>query len=67
MLDDFKAKVSDYDRKVFGTITKYWARAVRFVRAKEFLAEMLGTFMLVVSASMGRISFFTFSCLPREL
>ena len=50
MLESVTEKLSDYDRKIFGTITKYWAVAVRCVRGKEFLAELLGTFMLVVSA-----------------
>ena len=52
MLDKVTEKLSDYDRKVFGTITKYWAAAVKFVRAREFLAELLGTFMLVVSVPL---------------
>ena len=41
--------IADYDRKIFGSINKYWAKAVKLVRAKEFLAELLGTFILVVS------------------
>jgi hypothetical protein len=44
--------VDHYDKKVFGTITKYWAKIVKLLRAKEFLAEFLGTFVLVVSSVM---------------
>ena len=43
--------VAFYDKKVFGTINEYWATAVRFIRAREFFAECLGTFVLVVSNS----------------
>ena len=40
--------IDRYDRKLFGAINKYWAKIVKFLRAKEFLAEFLGTFILVV-------------------
>ena len=40
---------TEYDKKIFGSINKYWAKAVKLIRAKEFFAELLGTFMLVVS------------------
>ena len=42
-------RVDYYDKKIFGAINKYWAKAVKLLRAKEFLAEFLGTFVLVVS------------------
>lgn len=32
------------------TVTKYWAKAVKLIRAREFFAEFLATFMLMVSA-----------------
>ena len=31
------------------TVKKAWARAVHFIHAREFFAEFLGTFILVVS------------------
>ena len=40
--------IDRYDKKLFGAINKYWAKTVKFLRAKEFLAEFLGTFILVV-------------------
>ena len=43
--------IANYDKKIFGTINKYWAKAIKLIRAKEFLAELLGTFILVVSYS----------------
>ena len=49
--------VTEYDKKFFGTINEYWAKAVKFIRAKEFFAELLGTFMLVVSI-YGELTFF---------
>ena len=42
-------RVEYYDKKVFGIINQYWSATVKFLRAKEFLAELVGTFMLVVS------------------
>ena len=42
-------QISHYDKIVFGAINKYWARAVKSIQAKEFFAELLGTFILVVS------------------
>ena len=42
-------QIADYDKMIFGTINKYWAKAVKLIRAKEFFAELLGTFILVVS------------------
>ena len=50
--------VTEYDKKFFGTINEYWAKAVKFIRAKEFFAELLGTFMLVVSIIYGELTFF---------
>jgi hypothetical protein len=44
--------VEHYDKKLFGSINKYWAKIVKLFRAKEFLAEFLGTFVLVVSLVM---------------
>ena len=41
--------IADYDKMIFGTINKYWAKAIKLIRAKEFFAELLGTFILVVS------------------
>ena len=41
--------VTEHDKKFFESINKYWAKAVKVIRAKEFFAELLGTFMLVVS------------------
>ena len=41
--------IANYDRVIFGTITKYWAKGIKLIRAKEFFAELLGTFILVVS------------------
>ena len=46
---EFKRRVVYYDAKVFGIINQYWAAAVKFVHAKEFFAEFLGTFILIVS------------------
>ena len=48
-MEDFAHRVSYYDKKAFGIINQYWATAIKFVRAKEFFAEFLGTFVLVVS------------------
>ena len=48
-MEKFTDCVDRYDKKVFGTINKYWAKTVKFLRGKEFLAEFLGTFVLVVS------------------
>ena len=48
-MEKFNDCVDRYDKKIFGTINKYWAKAVKLLRAKEFLAEFLGTFVLVVS------------------
>lgn len=48
-MDDFRHRVCYYEKKVFGYINEYWATAVNFIRAKEFFAELLGTFVLVVS------------------
>ena len=48
-MDKFTDRVSYYDKKAFGAINRYWAKAVNFLRAKEVLAEFLGTFVLVVS------------------
>ena len=31
------------------TITKHWAKAVKVIRGREFFAEFLATFMLIVS------------------
>ena len=31
------------------TVTKYWAKAVKVIRGREFFAEFLATFMLIVS------------------
>ena len=48
-MEKFTKCVDRYDKKIFGTINKYWAKTVNYLRAKEFLAEFLGTFVLVVS------------------
>ena len=48
--NEFQRRLSYYDMKVFGTINQYWAAAVKFIHMKEFFAELLGTFMLIVSA-----------------
>ena len=50
--NEYKRRLVFYDAKVFGAINRYWAMAVRFVRAKEFFAELLGTFMLIVSLTV---------------
>lgn len=50
-MEECTSRVAYYDKKVFGTVNEYWATAVRFIRAKEFFAELLGTFILVVSVS----------------
>ena len=42
-------QISNYDKIVFGAINKYWTKAVKSIQAKEFFAELLGTFILVVS------------------
>ena len=42
-------QIDEYDKMIFGTLNKYWAKAIEMIRAKEFLAELLGTFILVVS------------------
>ena len=49
-MEKFTNIVDRYDKKLFGAINKYWAKTVRFLRAKEFLAEFLGTFVLIVSS-----------------
>ena len=51
-MEDFARRVSYYDHKIFGAINAYWAAAAKFVHAREFLAELLGTFVLVVSLSI---------------
>ena len=48
-MEDFSRCYSYYNKKVFGKVNESWAAAVKFVRAKEFLAEFLGTFVLLVS------------------
>jgi acyl-ACP thioesterase len=50
VMKQIKQHISDYDKMIFGTMNKYCAKAVRLIRAKEFLAELLGTFILVVSS-----------------
>ena len=50
-MEDFRRHYSYYEKKVFGTVNEYWAAAIKFVRAKEFFAELLGTFVLVVSST----------------
>ena len=61
-MEDFVHRVSYYDKKTFGTINEYWAKAVRLIRAKEFFAEFLGTFVLVVSLYI--VPMYTCSHLP---
>ena len=41
--------IDECDKMIFGTLNKYWSRAIKIIRAKEFFAELLGTFILVVS------------------
>ena len=48
-MEKFTKCADRYDKKIFGTINKYWAKTVKYLRATEFLAEFLGTFVLVVS------------------
>lgn len=48
-MEKIRDRVDYYDKKTFGTIDRYWAKAVKLLRAKEVLAEFLGTFVLVVS------------------
>ena len=48
-MEDFRRRYTYYEKKLFGVVNEYWATAVKFVRAKEFFAEFLGTFVLVVS------------------
>jgi hypothetical protein len=50
VMKQIKQHIADYDKMIFGTMNKYWAEAVKLIRAKEFLAELLGTFILVVSS-----------------
>lgn len=38
-----------YERQLFGKVSEYWAAAIKFIRAREFFAEFLGTFVLLVS------------------
>ena len=49
VMEQIVQHIADYDKMIFGAINKYWAKAVKLIRAKEFLAELLGTFILVVS------------------
>ena len=49
VMEQIVQHIADYDKMIFGTINKYWAKAVKLIRAKEFFAELLGTFILVVS------------------
>ena len=55
--------VAFYDKKVFGAINEYWATAVWFIRAREFFAECLGTFVLVVSCLS--LSYFCSEVMPQ--
>ena len=48
-MGDFTHHYSYCEKKLFGTVNEYWAKAIKFVRAKEFFAEFLGTFVLLVS------------------
>ena len=48
-MEDFTRRVSYYESKIFGSISVYWAAAAKFLHAREFFAELLGTFVLVVS------------------
>ena len=48
-MEDFSRYYSCYNKKIFGKVNESWAAAVKLVRAKEFLAEFLGTFVLLVS------------------
>ena len=41
--------VTKYDENFFECINKYWTKVVKLIRAKEFFAELFGTFMFVVS------------------
>ena len=50
-MEDFTRRYTYYEKKLFGGVNEYWAAAIKFVRAKEFFAELLGTFVLVVSSS----------------
>jgi glycerol uptake facilitator-like aquaporin len=48
-MEHFCRCYSYYNLKVFGKVNEHWAAAIKFVRAREFFAEFLGTFMLLVS------------------
>ena len=63
-MEDFRRHYFYYEKKVFGTVNEYWAAAIKFVRAKEFFAELLGTFVLVVSSTEVQCGI---NCLPLTL
>lgn len=51
-MEDFIHRCSYYEKKFFGTVNEYWAKVIKCVRAREFFAEFLGTFVLIVSYSV---------------
>lgn len=49
MNKDSTCHVTCCDTKVFRAINNHWAAAVRRVHMREFFAELVGTFVLIVS------------------
>ena len=62
-MEKIKDRVSSFDKRVFATINKYWAKAIKIVRAKDFLAEILGTFVLVVRMTACKLIVSVYACM----